>query len=204
MNPPETPDEKRQSRNSGVEAALAGIAFVLSGGALFEAYLTPLDSSIHLGAFVSGCVLVILGGLLLYRELQLPSARSRHLSGFDAVFVLALAIVLPSFGLLGWFAVRGDSAGLTAAGAVVGTWVGAVVTFYFTRGQAGDARAAGASEALSDSSRAARVLQDEVLQLKDVVNYLLSERNKLPGKAKGKEGAKSVQDEPAGRREHGE
>lgn len=53
-----------------------------------------------------------------------------------ATIVLACLVLLLSFGLLAWFAFNGNTQGMSAAGAIVGTWVGAVVTFYFTKDQA--------------------------------------------------------------------
>lgn len=88
-----------------------------------------------------------------------------------AAFYVALAVLLGSFILLGIFAVARDTSGMISAGAIVGVWVGAVVTFYFTRIQVQNARKAGAKagqDAFLASVQATNMLQEEVRGQKEI------------------------------------
>jgi peptidoglycan biosynthesis protein MviN/MurJ (putative lipid II flippase) len=62
----------------------------------------------------------------------------------QAVYI-AIIVTVGAFLLLAVFAIRGDVSGMSAAGAIVGAWVGAVVGFYFTKEQVRYASKAGAA-----------------------------------------------------------
>jgi len=71
---------------------------------------------------------------------------------------------------------------MSAAGAVVGTWVGAVVTFYFTRSQvstAHDAGAKDATEALEQTQGAIARLQLALLKEQEIAERLVQELKDL-------------------------
>ena len=189
-NPPPGKTQNRPVK-TGTEFALGLAIAVVAAGILVVAWM---GSELWVYRVFLGTVallLLVLTGLLFYREFFLLPQTAKRSVEWDAVFALAMTIVLLSFGLLAWFAVNGNTTGMTASGAIVGTWVGAVVTFYFTRGQATLAREAGAkagSEAFADSQHAVSLLQEEVRGQSDIAQRLGEELKRLKSERKRDEG----------------
>jgi hypothetical protein len=63
----------------------------------------------------------------------LPSDKDAYMRRWDDMhFVLALVVILLAGFLIGIFAIRGDTQGMSTAAGIVSAWVGAVLGWYFT------------------------------------------------------------------------
>jgi len=162
-------------------SALSGAAacLILAVGIIYIASILNYSQVLRVAIGMAGTLFLVPAILLGYRHLYVsPTSTKSHSTGEPAVLGLAIVIIVLSFGLLSWFAVMGNVQGMSAAGAVVGTWVGAVVTFYFTRNQATVAREAGAkagTEAFSESQHAVALLQAALNREKSIVARLAKE-----------------------------
>jgi len=163
--------------NRGVSLVI-GLAFLAIGaGALFLAWRVTEPVITEVEIVVLGVIFVFIGSYLVYNEFRNPSARSRDVDHWDALYTLALIIVLPSVGLLGWFAYNQDTTGMSAAGAIVGSWVGAVVAYYFAKDSVAKARTTGESVA---SARLGGDLTEAELRFNELLslNQTLAQTNK--------------------------
>jgi hypothetical protein len=119
------------------------------------------------GSDCFGVILALVASYLVYYEFWGAAALSREVDHWDAIYSLALMIVLPSIGLLGWYAYNRDTVGMSAAGAIVGTWVGAVIAFYFAKDSVEKSRSSGetaASAKLASDLTKAQVKFNELLE----------------------------------------
>ena len=64
-------------------------------------------------------------------------------------FIVAILTIVGSFWLLSLLTIYDGVSGLLAAGGIVGTWVGVIVTYYFTREQVKSAETTGRVEGTS-------------------------------------------------------
>ena len=115
------------------------------------------------GALFFAAVLVLLA---LGESRPSDSAKSSPLS--KAEMVLGTGVIGGAFAMLFVFGLQDGIPGLTTAGGIVGSWVGVILTYYFTRGQVQEAKAAGSAES-----------GGQALQIKQNYERLLTSHKKL-------------------------